>query len=341
MIGPSPVPSTTGETAFVGASTPMQEVYHRIRRFGPSPVPILVLGETGTGKDLCAQALWEADGRRGPFVPVNCAAIPETLIDSELFGHKQGAFTSAVRSRGGLVAQADGGILFLDELPELSLATQAKLLRTIETGEYRPVGSDRTLHSQFRVIAATRPEIDRLVKQHRFRPDLLHRLGAVRIRMPPLRERLEDIPALVEAFLAGYRERNRGRGPTVATGEALELLRASAWPGNVRQLRNVVEAAAASAGPRTWIDPTDVADFLPLWTVVPTEDDEPFLGLSARIRWAEERAILEALGRAGGRRREAARLLEISPATLYRKLGVLRREGRFPSLLPAEDSQRV
>ena len=323
----------------MGASTAMQEVYGRIQRFGPSPVPILVLGETGTGKDLCAHALWEADGRRGPFVPVNCAAIPETLIDSELFGHEHGAFTGATRTRGGLIAQADRGILFLDELAELSLATQAKLLRTIETGEYRPVGSDRTLRSRFRVIAATRPDIDRLVKQHRFRPDLLHRLGAVRIHMPPLRARVEDIPVLVNAFLAGYRERNRGRGPTSATQEALELLRGAAWPGNVRQLRNVVEAAAASAGTNPRIEPTDVLDFLPLWTVVPTEDDEPFLSLSARVLWAEERAVLEALARAKGNRREAARLLDISVATLYRKLGTLRRDGRFPSLLPEVDSQ--
>ena len=311
----------------------MERVRERIERFAASPVPILILGETGTGKDLCAHLIYEKTGR-GPFVAVNCAAIPETLIDSELFGHEKGAFTGAVRDRAGLVALADGGTLFLDELGELSLPTQAKLLRAIETGEYRPVGSERVLRSRFRVIAAARPDLDRLVESQRFRADLLHRLGSVRIVMPPLRERMEDIPALAGTFLRGYRERNEGTGPTELSDEALRLLQGATWPGNVRQLRNVMEAAAASAGSDAPVEASDVAEFLPLWTVNPPAMASDFPTLAERLRWTEERALLEALDRARGSRKEATRLLGISEAGFYRKLSALRSEGRFPSLVP-------
>jgi DNA-binding NtrC family response regulator len=321
---------------FVGESLAMRRIQERIERFAPSPVPILILGETGTGKDRCAHAIWERSGREGPWVAVNCAAIPESLIDSELFGHEQGAFTGALRSRAGLVAQADGGILFLDELGELSLPTQAKLLRSIETGEYRPVGSDRVSHSTFRVIAAARPDLDQLVVRQRFRADLLHRLGSVRIHMPPLRERIDDIPRLARAFMAAYRSRNQGRGPQELSDDAVRLLQGGVWPGNVRQLRNVVEAAAASAGDRLVIEAMDVAEFLPLWTVTDPRPSGDFAPLAERLRWAEEQSILEALDAAEGSRVGAARLLGISEATLYRKLAQLRGQGHFPSLVPDE-----
>lgn len=316
----------------------MREVRERLEQFAPSSVPILIQGETGTGKDVCAHAIREIYGPDRPFVALNCAAIPEALLESELFGHVRGAFTGAFQTREGLIAQADGGILFLDEIAEMSLATEAKMLRAIETGEYRPVGGDRDRGSEFRMLAATSTELGRLVKQKRFREDLFHRLGAVRITMPPLRERMEDVPVLAEQFLAGYRVRNVERGPDGLTEEAVALLKTARWPGNVRQLRNVVEAAAAKAGPGARIEAADIFEFLPT--------GEPELARSTRfptlaeaVGRAEARVILEALRRTDGNRSEAADMLGVSEATLYRKLATLRSAGRLPALqLPEQPS---
>src|SRR5258705_9785729 len=173
------MPGLDALQALVGASVVMQHVREKIERFARSPVPILILGETGTGKELCAAAIAKLSGRE-PFLPVNCATFPDGLAESELFGHERGAFTGAVRTHAGVVALADGGVLFLDELGELPLAMQAKLLRTLESGEYRPVGSNRTLRSQFRILAATSGDMDAVIAIGKLRPDLLHRLGAVR-----------------------------------------------------------------------------------------------------------------------------------------------------------------
>jgi transcriptional regulator with PAS, ATPase and Fis domain len=309
----------------------MRRVRERIQQFARTPLPLLILGETGAGKDLCAHAIWDLVGHHRPFVSLNCAAIPEALMESELFGHLRGAFTGALRRRFGLVAQAHTGIIFLDEIAELSLRTQAKLLQVIETGAYRPVGGDRDHRSELRILAASSANLDRLVLQKRFRPDLLHRLGAVRIELPPLRERLEDVPMLVAQFLEGYRSHNEGVGPMTITEEALEVLTRARWPGNVRQLRNVVEAAAAKAGKASAVGGEHLLEFLPT--------GEPELAAMKRlptlheaVRRAEARAILEALRRSGGSRKGAAELLRVSEATLYRRLEILRREGRLPPL---------
>jgi DNA-binding NtrC family response regulator len=302
----------------------MQAARDQICLLAKSPVPVLILGETGTGKELCAEALAVLSGRT-PFVPVNCAAFPEGLAESELFGHERGAFTGAIRSHAGVIALANGGVLFLDELAELPNAVQAKLLRTLESGEYRPLGSRETLRSGFRILAATSGDLDRVIAAGRLRADLLHRLGAARVLMPPLRERLEDIPLLAEAFLHGYLERSTG--PSRVTPEACAVLMQHDWPGNVRQLRNVVEACAAVAGQEAEIGMLHVVQFLPpVARAEGASDAVPTLA-EARAR-AETRAILEALTRAGGNRGQAAKLLRVSEATLYRKLGKSRSQER-------------
>ena len=317
----------------------MQEVLSRMARYARSPVPILILGETGTGKELCARTIWELQGKDRAFVALNCAAILETLIDSELFGHERGAFTGAVQSRSGLLTQAHGGILFLDEISEMSQTTQAKLLRAIETGFFRPVGGERERRSEFRLLAATHVNLEQMVAQKRFRNDLLHRLGAVRIQMPPLRDHMEDLPVLVQHFLALYRTRNQGEGPTEVSDEALDFLMKTRWPGNVRQLRNVIEAAAASAGDRAVVTVEDVLEFFP------TGEPElarvrAFPTLEEAVERAEARVILEALRRTRGSRKKAAQLLNVSEATFHRKLGALRAAGRLPALADKRTAER-
>lgn len=303
---------------FVGASPAMRRLYRRIEQFATAHIPVLILGESGTGKDLAARAIWRISDPEQPFVVANCAAIPASLMESELFGHARGAFTGATRRHTGILARADGGVLFLDEVAELPRHVQAKLLRAIESGEYRPVGGEAMQRSRFRVIAATNRDLEALAARGEFREDLLHRLGAARLILPALRDRREDIPALVQAFAAGARK-GVGRAPRF-TARAMELLRRHEWPGNVRQLRNVVEAVAAIA-PRGTVDAEHVAEFLG----VPSDSSENhgLPSLTETVREAERQAIREALIRAGGNRELAAELLDVSPATLYRRLAEL------------------
>jgi len=246
--------------SLIGCSAAMQRVRGRIERFARSPVPILIVGETGTGKELCAEAIFRLSGY-APFVPLNCAAIPEGVAESELFGHERGAFTGAVQSRVGVVAQAHGGTLFLDELAELPGPLQAKLLRTLESGEYRPVGAADVRRSLFRILAATSGDLRASVAAGRLREDLLHRVSAVRIALPPLRARLEDIPPLAADLLRRYRARAQA-GPARITPDACALLMQQPWPGNVRELRNVIEASAAAAGSGEAIGVAEVMECL-------------------------------------------------------------------------------
>ena len=302
----------------LGCSAAMQQVRERIQRVARSPVPVLILGDTGTGKEVCAEAIARLSGRT-PFLPVNCAAFPESLAESELFGHERGAFTGAVRSHPGVIALANGGVLFLDELAELPAPVQAKLLRTLESGEYRPVGATKTLRSDFRILAATSGDLDGAIASGRLRADLVHRLGAVRLSLPPLRQRLEDIPLLAEQFLCHYVEKCP-YGPTRVAPEACAVLMQHDWPGNLRELRNVIEAAAAVSGADDAIGMLHVLEVLPHsadWKAAP----DAFPSLAEVRLEAERRAILEALRRVEGNRERAAKLLHISEATLYRKLG--------------------
>lgn len=302
----------------LGRTAVMRQVRDQIQRIARSPVPVLIVGETGTGKEVCAEVIGVISGRM-PLIPVNCAALPENLVESELFGHERGAFTGALRAHLGVIAAVNGGTLFLDELAEVPSAVQAKLLRTLESGEYRPVGSTKTLRSHFRILAATSGDLQGILSKGHLRADLFHRLGAVQIRLPPLRERLEDIPLLAENFLHRYLER-AGRGPFLISPHAGAALMRCQWPGNVRQLRNVVEAAAALAGTESVVDVQHVVEILGSALADPAPADA-LPSLSDVRRSAERQAILGALQRTGGNREQAARLLGISEATLYRKLG--------------------
>jgi transcriptional regulator with PAS, ATPase and Fis domain len=278
---------------------------------------VLILGETGTGKEVCAAEIARLS-RRKPFIAVNCAAFSEALADSELFGYDRGAFTGAYKDHSGLVAEANGGILFLDELSEIALPVQAKLLRALESGEYRRVGATRTLLSNFRLLAATNGDPDALVGEQKLRADLVYRLGAIRVVLPPLRERLEDIPLLADLFLRRYRDR-AGHGPLAVSPDALQLLAEHKWPGNIRQFRNVLEAAAAVAGTSKVICGSHITQVLAPFTAILTPID-PAPTFAEALRRAEVAALVDALGRARGNRARAAEILGISDATLYRKL---------------------
>jgi DNA-binding NtrC family response regulator len=230
-------------TGMVGNCSTMRATFDRIHRVAPTDTTVLILGESGTGKELAARAVHENSARRdAPIITVNCAAIPEGLIESELFGHEKGAFTGAVETRQGLIEMADGGSLFLDEIGELSLSTQARLLRVLQQGEIRRVGADHDRKVDIRLIAATHRDLRQLVSDNRFREDLYFRLRVMEVLLPPLRERGEDIPALAEYLLAKMCAR-LNRQPVKFTPDALAAIQAYPWPGNVREMENAIERA--------------------------------------------------------------------------------------------------
>ena len=291
---------------FVGGSRAMRQVTALIARVAPSPLPVLVTGESGTGKELVAQAIHRASGL-GPFVAVNCAALPDDLLESELFGHERGAFSGAVKDKPGLFEAADGGVLFLDEIGDLPLPLQPKLLRALENGEIRRVGSTTSRTVKTRVIAATNKDLEAYVREGKFREDLYWRLHVLSVHVPALRERAADIPLLVEHFAGGL----------TVTAAAMARLTAHPWPGNVRELRNTLERAITL---RTGdaIEPGDLP---------------PAMGASARegllsagadqqlpLRDVERAYILMVLDRTGGNKSRAAEILGLDRKTLYRKL---------------------
>lgn len=225
----------------VGRSRALKDVLEMADKVAPTNAKVLIVGENGTGKELLARRIHEGSGvADGPWVTVNCAAIPSELIESELFGHEKGAFTSAVKQRKGRFEQADGGTLFLDEIGDMSLAAQAKMLRVLQDRRIMRVGGEKEIEVRVRVVAATNKNLEREIAEGRFREDLYHRLSVVKLRMPPLRERPEDVPLLVESF-ASELSGGLDRRPPVFKKEALQMLQKQAWPGNIRELRNVVE----------------------------------------------------------------------------------------------------
>jgi DNA-binding NtrC family response regulator len=299
--------------SMVFASEAMRRLAVLVARVGPRDVTVLVTGESGTGKERVAEALVLASRRaERPFVRFNCAALTPELAEAELFGHARGAFTGAVRARPGLFGEADGGTLLLDEIGELSLATQGKLLRVLQEGEVRPVGEERARHVDVRVIAATHHDLAELVRAGRFREDLFYRLNVVHLRVPPLRERPEDVPVLARHFLARYAERF-GVSTLPVPERLFERLRAHAWPGNVRELENAIEGLVALSSP----EGLDLA-LLPGGGARP--DAVTPLTLKQRVDLHERGLVVEALRAAGGNRSEAARRLGISRVTLHDKL---------------------
>lgn len=322
------------EKAYHFASPAMQAVERLVTRVAPTDSTVLITGESGTGKGVTARRLHELSARRdGPFVSVNCAAIPENLIESELFGHTKGAFTSADRARKGLFVQADRGSIFLDEIGELPLALQTKLLHVLEAKEVRALGSEQPRRVDVRIVAATNRDLPAMVAQGRFREDLFFRLSVFQIAMPPLRERRADLPGLM-AHLIARRLTSTGAAPLVLEPEAEDLLVNFAWPGNVRQLENVLHRAAILADGGT----IRVADLPPEVSRIvgaaggvssPAGDsgDSGEGTLRERVRRFELSLIRRAIDDAGGDRRLAAQRLGIGLSSLYRKLEESSAEG--------------
>jgi len=301
----------------IGDSPAMQAVLETVDRVASLPSNVLITGESGTGKDLVARAIHERGSRaRAPFVPINCAAIPDALLESELFGHVRGAFTGAVDNKEGLLKTAGEGTIFLDELGDMPLAIQAKLLRAIESREIQPVGSTRRVQIQARILAATNRDLRADARAGRFREDLYYRLAVVEIHVPPLRERREDIPLLANHFVQKY-ARELSRDVRGIEREALRRLAGHDWRGNVRELSNAIERAVIFAG-EDQIVAADLPD--PIRAATPLD---PEYSPDLREATAEfERAhILRVIELCGGNKRKAARMLGLGVTSLYRKLG--------------------
>jgi len=301
----------------VGTSPALRRVLDIATQAAPSTATVLVLGESGTGKELLARFIHENSSRaRGPFVAVNCAAIPETILEAELFGHERGAFTGAVAKREGRFAKAAGGTLFLDEIAELSPSVQVKLLRVLQEGEYEPLGGD-TEKADVRIVAATNRDLFAEVQAGRFREDLYYRLNVIAVTAPPLRARREDIPLLVDHFLGVYCAKNR-RPRLQVSRDALQKLADYAWPGNVRELENVIERAVVLCRGET-LTLDDLPDVVVQATAPPP--GHVTVSIGTPLDEVESLLIRETLRHTKGDKTLAAQLLGISTRTIYRKLG--------------------
>jgi two-component system response regulator HydG len=301
----------------IGRSAGLRDVLDRVVRVAPSDATVLITGESGTGKELVARAL-HVSSRRGdrPFVPVNCAAITETLLESELFGHARGAFTGATRARRGLFEEASGGTLFIDEIGETAPGFQAKLLRALQDGEIRRVGESTPVQVDVRIVAASNQDLRKAIQEKRFREDLFYRLNVVPIRIPPLRERLEDVPLLAVHFLAQY-NRRAGTAKVLAPDTVAELLEHS-WPGNVRELENLIEQAAALApGQVVGLEGIQFEAIAP-----PRAGGEAGQArtLAVVVEEAERQGIQAAMQRWDGDLGRVASELGVSATTLWRKM---------------------
>jgi DNA-binding NtrC family response regulator len=321
----TPTEARGPESLIVGSHRAIVEVYKATGRVAPMQVPVLVLGETGTGKELVAQALHRFGAHpEGPFVPVHCGAIPDTLIESELFGHRRGAFTDAQKDRRGALSQADGGTIFLDEIGEISPLFQVKLLRFLEDGLVQPLGAERAEPVQVRVVAATHRDLKAMIAAGSFREDLYYRLAGYEIRIPPLRDRLSDLPDLVAHFQQRFHQELGLPETGPPTQELVSLLLAHSWPGNVRELGHVIRRVLIETGAlddtaalqRILGGPTHPKETDSEPPLFPIQFSEPFVLLEEM----ERMYILTVLGRTGGNKTEAARILGIERKTLARKL---------------------
>ena len=314
-------------TGFIGRSPRIVQIREQLARIGFSRTPVLIQGESGTGKEVAARALYNANPR-GQFVPIDCGSLVGALMESELFGHTRSAFTGAHEAKKGLIDQANGGTAFFDEIGDLAIELQVKLLRVLQEHEYRPVGSLQRMRVDIRVVAATHRDLEREIAAGRFREDLFHRLNVIRITLPPLRERKADIPLLIERILANAETRY------VLTNEALEAMLRYDWPGNIREVKNCLERMMAlSDGPLLHFTdlPTNVVTNvrLPLAAEAVAAGGARFMaphnGVAAATRVIplqelERHAIEHALRETRGDRTTAAQLLGIGRTTLYRKL---------------------
>ncbi len=300
----------------IGRGLALLKVIHMVNQIAPMKSTVLLSGESGVGKELVAEAIhYQSPRRPKPLVKLNCGALPEGLIESELFGHEKGAFTGAIQQRKGRFELADGGTIFLDEISEMPPATQVKLLRVLQEGEFERVGGSQTLKGDVRVIAATNLDLEAAVATGRFRKDLFYRLNVIHLCIPPLRERAEDIPLLALHFLDKFcLENNR---PAMGfSQEALAAMKSYSWPGNVRELANVVERAVALCT-GNMVELNDLPDEIRRHSPA---DDQIILPVGAPMEEIERLAILQTLKKTGGDKELAARLLGIGLATLYRRL---------------------
>ena len=317
----------------IGEHASMDRLRHRIEQVASTPLPVLIIGETGTGKEVAARQVHHLSGRRGPFVAVDCGALSPSLVEAELFGYERGAFTGANQRREGLVHAARGGTFFLDEVGELTLEAQTRLLRLLEQGTYRPLGAETERTSDIRVVAATWRELDEGIEQGTFRRDLYHRLAVVELRLPPLRDRQEDISALLEHFLAQSAAQT-GRSVPRLDARLRAWLEDWPWPGNVRELRNVVQyIVAMTRGPHASLEdlPPRLLGERPELAVTPTPDptasqavvrtDLPYM--EARRLWLDdfqERYVLALLREHGGNVSAAARAADMDRRSIQRIL---------------------
>jgi len=314
----------------IGDSPAMRRVFSLIDRMAATDAPLLVTGETGTGKELVARAVHDrSDRRKGPFVAINCAALPENLLESELFGHTRGAFTDAKSARAGLFVEANRGTLFLDEIGEMPLALQAKLLRVLQERRVRPIGSDRELEVDVRIVSATHRDLESGISEGRFREDLFYRLNVVQIALPPLRERGSDVLVLAHAFLRRIAERTKRPVVGIAADAGRKLV-AYSWPGNVRELVNAMERAVALAeyDEITVVDlPEKIQAFEARHVLVASDDPSELVSLEE----VERRYLLRVVEAVGGNRTRAAEILKVDRKTLYTRLKAY---GWRPSEIP-------
>ena len=314
-----------GVSGIIGKSRPMLALFELLETVAPSSSTVLVRGETGTGKEVVARAMHQMGPRRAQrFVAINCSAIPETLLEAELFGHARGAFTGAVSTRQGRLEQAHKGTLFLDEIGTMSPALQAKLLRALQEREFERLGDNQTIKVDVRVIAATNSDLVAMVKAGAFREDLYYRLNVITITLPPLRDRREDIPLLLQHFLTRFGGDRPGVEPRQFSQDAVRALMAAEWPGNVRQLENAVERAVALSGGRTLMGVTDLPPELQALDEQPAAHSVAFpeegLQLGDYLANLERSLIQQSLDRTGGNRHKAAGLLGLKRTTLVEKL---------------------
>jgi two-component system response regulator PilR (NtrC family) len=309
----------------VGRSRAMRDLFQLLETVAQSSSTVLVTGETGTGKELAARAIHHNSPRRSQrFVALNCSAIPETLLEAELFGHVRGAFTGAIGNRQGRFEQANRGTFFLDEIGTMSPALQAKLLRVLQAREFERVGDAHPIRVDVRVIAATNTDLAKMVEQGMFREDLYYRLNVIPVHIPPLRERKEDVPLLVQHFVERFRtDQSPTRGPVTVSQEAMRLLMSHPWPGNVRQLENTIERALALSPGRSQIDVRDLPPEVQRAAIAPecgVSFPDAGLDFDAYVNGIELALIRQSLERTRGNKRQAAKLLNLKRTTLIEKL---------------------
>jgi DNA-binding NtrC family response regulator len=317
MQATAEVAESAGE--MVGQSGPMKEVFSVVAKVAPTSSTVLIRGESGTGKELVARAVHDQSKRKGkPFIKVICAALPETLIESELFGYEKGAFTGAAASKPGRFELAEGGTIFLDEIGDLTPATQVKLLRVLQDRQFERLGGTQTLRADVRVLAATHRDLEALVKEGKFREDLFYRINVVPVRVPSLRERKEDIPLLCEHLMKKFRAEH-GKPSIKLDGKAVALLSGHDWPGNVRELQNVIERLVVLNQSGLILEQDVASCIVPRGGSVASGGGAP-VALGASVADAEKGAIREALKARDGNRTHAAKMLGISRRTLHNKL---------------------